>query len=99
MTPQMMKNGYPRLFVVNVTIAGSLQPLVMPPSHNAVIYSLAAGGHFGRASVCRRHRSRRDRLSLMVLCFDIAPRQLSQGGGHCPRLQASRSSSTPSGAC
>ncbi|MCZ7656620.1 MAG: TRAP transporter large permease [Xanthobacteraceae bacterium] len=44
MIPQMIKNGYPRLFAVNVTVAGSIQPLLIPPSHNAVIYSLAAGG-------------------------------------------------------
>lgn len=44
MIPQMIKSGYPRLFAVNVTVAGSLQPLLIPPSHNAVIYSLAAGG-------------------------------------------------------
>src|ERR687892_1299974 len=44
MIPQMVKNGYPRLFAVNVTISGALQPLLIPPSHNAVIYSLAAGG-------------------------------------------------------
>jgi tripartite ATP-independent transporter DctM subunit len=29
---------------VNVTISGSLQPLLVPPSHNMVIYSIAAGG-------------------------------------------------------
>ncbi|TBR28195.1 MAG: TRAP transporter large permease subunit, partial [Reyranella sp.] len=44
MIPQMVRNGYPRLFSVNVTISGSLQALLIPPSHNAVIYSLAAGG-------------------------------------------------------
>ena len=44
MIPQMVKNGYPRLFAVNVTVSGSLQALLIPPSHNAVIYSLAAGG-------------------------------------------------------
>jgi tripartite ATP-independent transporter DctM subunit len=44
MIPQMVKAGYPRLFAVNVTISGSLQPLLIPPSHNMVIYSLAAGG-------------------------------------------------------
>jgi tripartite ATP-independent transporter DctM subunit len=44
MIPQMIRNGYPRLFAVNVTVSGSLQPLLIPPSHNAVIYSLAAGG-------------------------------------------------------
>src|SRR5215204_6766706 len=44
MIPQMIKNGYPRLFAVNVTVAGSLQPLLIPPSHNMIIYSIAAGG-------------------------------------------------------
>ena len=44
MIPQMEKKGYPRLFATNVTICGSLQALLIPPSHNAVIYSLAAGG-------------------------------------------------------
>src|SRR5580765_5728760 len=44
MIPQMIKNGYPRLFAVNITISGSLQPLLLPPSHNMIIYSLAAGG-------------------------------------------------------
>src|SRR6188768_1959373 len=44
MIPQMIKHGYPRLFAVNVTISGSLQPLLLPPSHNMIIYSVAAGG-------------------------------------------------------
>src|SRR3990170_5803703 len=44
MIPQMIKNGYPRLFAVNVTVSGSLQPLLVPPSHNMIIYSIAAGG-------------------------------------------------------
>jgi len=44
MIPQMVRNGYPRVFAVNITICGSLQPLLIPPSHNMVIYSLAAGG-------------------------------------------------------
>jgi tripartite ATP-independent transporter DctM subunit len=44
MIPQMVKAGYPRVFATNVTICGSVQALMIPPSHNAVIYSLAAGG-------------------------------------------------------
>ena len=44
MIPQMVKQGYPRVFATNVTICGSVQALLIPPSHNAVIYSLAAGG-------------------------------------------------------
>jgi tripartite ATP-independent transporter DctM subunit len=77
MIPQMIKNGYPRLFAVNVTIAGSLQPLLLPPSHNAVIYSLAAGGtisisHLFMAGIIPGLLLG---LSLMALCLIIARRQ------------------------
>ncbi len=44
MIPQMVKAGFPKVFATNVTICGSVQALLIPPSHNAVIYSLAAGG-------------------------------------------------------
>ncbi len=44
MIPQMERNGYPRVFATNVTITASVQALLVPPSHNAVIYSLATGG-------------------------------------------------------
>ena len=77
MIPQMIKNGYPRLFAVNVTISGSLQPLLIPPSHNAVIYSLAAGGtisvaHLFMAGIIPGLLLG---LSLMILCLIIAHRQ------------------------
>ena len=44
MIPQMVKAGFPRVFATNVTICGSVQALLIPPSHNAVIYAVAAGG-------------------------------------------------------
>ena len=44
MIPQMEKAGYPRVFATNVTISASVQAIMVPPSHNAVIYSLATGG-------------------------------------------------------
>src|SRR5712692_1396299 len=44
MIPQMEKVGFPRVFATNVTISASVQALLVPPSHNAVIYSLATGG-------------------------------------------------------
>ena len=74
MIPQMIKNGYPRLFAVNVTIAGSLQPLLIPPSHNAVIYSLAAGGTISVAHlfIAGIIPGLLLGLSLMFLCFYIA---------------------------
>jgi tripartite ATP-independent transporter DctM subunit len=42
--PEMEKKGYPRPFATAVTISGSVQAILIPPSHNAVLYSLAAGG-------------------------------------------------------
>ena len=51
MIPQMEKSGYPRVFSTNVTIAASVQGLLVPPSHNAVIYSLATGGTISIAAL------------------------------------------------
>lgn len=49
--PEMEKQGYPRPFATAVTVAGSVQAILIPPSHNAVIYSLAAGGSVSIASL------------------------------------------------
>ncbi len=42
--PTMAENGYDRDFSVAVTVASSTQGIILPPSHNAILYSLAAGG-------------------------------------------------------
>jgi tripartite ATP-independent transporter DctM subunit len=42
--PMMKKQGYDDAFSVNVTITSSTQGIIIPPSHNAVIYAYAAGG-------------------------------------------------------
>ena len=44
MIPQMVRNGYSAVFATNVTICGSVQAILVPPSHNSVIYSIATGG-------------------------------------------------------
>ncbi|HJU30603.1 MAG TPA: TRAP transporter large permease [Hyphomicrobiaceae bacterium] len=90
MIPQMIKNGYPRLFAVNVTISGSLQPLLIPPSHNAVIYSLAAGGtvsvaHLFIAGVIPGLLMG---VSLMALCLVIAYRDNFPKGEVIPLREA-----------
>ena len=51
MIPQMAAKGYPRVFATNVTISSSLQAIIIPPSHNTVIYSLATGGTVSIASL------------------------------------------------
>ncbi|HWU76660.1 MAG TPA: TRAP transporter large permease [Rhodanobacter sp.] len=44
MIPQMVKRGYDRDFAVNVSITAALVALVVPPSHNLILFSAAAGG-------------------------------------------------------
>jgi len=44
MIPEMEKAGYPRVFATCVTVSGSVQAILIPPSHNAVIFSFATGG-------------------------------------------------------
>jgi len=90
MIPQMIKNGYPRLFAVNVTISGSLQPLLVPPSHNMIIYSIAAGGtisvaHLFMAGIIPALLLG---LSLIILVLIIAQRQDFPKGEVVPLRQA-----------
>lgn len=42
--PVMVKAGYDRDFSVALTIASSVEGILVPPSHNMVIYAMAAGG-------------------------------------------------------
>ena len=44
MIPQMVQRGYDRDFAVNVCITAALVALLVPPSHNLILYSAAAGG-------------------------------------------------------
>jgi tripartite ATP-independent transporter DctM subunit len=90
MIPQMIKNGYPRLFAVNVTVSGSLQPLLIPPSHNAVIYSLAAGGTISIADLFLAGAipGFMIGLSLMVLVLIIARKHNFPKGDVIPLRQS-----------
>lgn len=42
--PMMKDAGYDKDYAVNVTVTSSLAGIVIPPSHNMVLYALAAGG-------------------------------------------------------
>ncbi len=76
MIPQMEKTGYPRVFATNVTISASVQALLVPPSHNAVIYSLATGGTISIISLFMAGVMPGLLLgaSLIVLCLVLAYR-------------------------
>lgn len=42
--PLMKKKGYPADFATAVTVSGSVQGIIIPPSQNMIYYALAAGG-------------------------------------------------------
>ncbi len=42
--PMMDQKGYDRDFSVCVTVTSSTQGIIIPPSHNAILYAFAAGG-------------------------------------------------------
>lgn len=43
MIPMMKKSGYDEKFATSLTISSSVQGILLPPSHNMIIYALAAG--------------------------------------------------------
>jgi tripartite ATP-independent transporter DctM subunit len=51
MIPQMVKRGFDRDFAVNVSITASLVALLVPPSHNLILYSASAGGSISIADL------------------------------------------------
>jgi tripartite ATP-independent transporter DctM subunit len=44
MIPQMIARGYDRDFAVSVTVSAAIVALLVPPSHNLILYSASAGG-------------------------------------------------------
>lgn len=44
MIPMMTKKGYSKEFATGLTTAAAIQGVVVPPSHNLILYSLASGG-------------------------------------------------------
>jgi len=44
MIPQMVARGYDRDYAVNVCMTAALVALLVPPSHNLILFSAAAGG-------------------------------------------------------
>ncbi|WP_181708121.1 TRAP transporter large permease [Chthonobacter rhizosphaerae] len=51
MIPQMEKRGYDKDYAVNVTVNSAIIALMIPPSHNMIIYSIAAGGNVSVADL------------------------------------------------
>ncbi|CAM3313318.1 hypothetical protein BZK31_04320 [Pseudomonas floridensis] len=90
--PEMERNGYPRDFSTAVTVSGSVQALLTPPSHNSVLYSLAAGGTVSIASLFMAGIMPGLLLSavMMGLCMIFARKRNYPKGEVIPMRQALR---------
>ena len=51
MIPQMEERGYGKDYAVNITVVSSIIALMLPPSHNLIIYSISAGGKISIADL------------------------------------------------
>ena len=51
MVPQMKQRGYGADYAVNITVVSSIIALMIPPSHNLIIYSIAGGGRISIADL------------------------------------------------
>ena len=88
--PEMERQGYPRDFATAVTVSGSVQAILIPPSHNAVLYSLAAGGTVSIAAlfIAGVLPGLLMGLTLAVLCLIVAKKNNYPKGEVVPLRQA-----------
>ncbi|WVT75847.1 TRAP transporter large permease (plasmid) [Sinorhizobium chiapasense] len=77
MIPQMAKRGYDRDYAVNVTVNAAIIALMVPPSHNMILYSIAAGGNVSVADLFTAGiiPGLLLALSLMVTAYVVARRR------------------------
>ncbi|KRD60347.1 TRAP transporter large permease [Ensifer sp. ENS10] len=77
MIPQMAKRGYDRDYAVNVTVNAAIIALMVPPSHNMILYSIAAGGNVSVADLFTAGiiPGLLLALSLMVTAYIVARRR------------------------
>jgi tripartite ATP-independent transporter DctM subunit len=77
MVPQMKARGYGADYAVNITIVASIIALMIPPSHNMIIYSIAGGGKISIADLFTAGilPGLLLALSLMVAAYLVAKRR------------------------
>jgi tripartite ATP-independent transporter DctM subunit len=92
MIPEMVKKGYPRDFATALTVSGSIQATLIPPSHNAVIYSMAAGGSISVAALFMAGvlPGLLLGLTLSIYCLYVARKRNYPKGESIPMRQALR---------
>lgn len=73
MIPMMVRKGYDREFSTAITIASSTQGIIIPPSHNMVIYAMVAGNvSVGKLFLAGYIPGIMVGLALMATCYYLA---------------------------
>lgn len=73
LVPVMKDKGYDADYAVNVTVTSSIAGIIIPPSHNMIIYALAAGaGVAGTVSISQLFLAGVVPGVLMCLCLAVA---------------------------
>jgi tripartite ATP-independent transporter DctM subunit len=89
MIPIMKKKGYDPDYSVAVTVSSACQGIIIPPSHNVIIYSLAAGGiSVGRLFLGGIVPGIVLGIALMVISYVIAVRRGYPKEGKFTRTEA-----------
>ena len=90
--PMMVEKGYHRDFSVAVTVTSSTQGIIIPPSHNAILYSLAAGGTVSIQALflAGYFPGLLIGVTLMVLCHVVARRRGYPAEARLPAREAAR---------
>jgi tripartite ATP-independent transporter DctM subunit len=90
--PMMVKQGYSPDFSVGLTVTTACQGLLIPPSHNMVIYALAAGGGvtIGSLFMAGAVPGMFLGLCMLVFCFVMRKHYNFPEGVRTPRNQWAR---------
>ncbi len=73
LVPVMKDKGYDADYAVNVTVTSSIAGIIIPPSHNMIIYALAAGaGVAGSVSISQLFLAGVVPGVLMCICLAVA---------------------------
>lgn len=90
--PMMVKQGYSPDFSVGLTVTTACQGLLIPPSHNMVIYALAAGGGvtIGSLFMAGAVPGMFLGLCMLVFCFVMRKHYNFPEGVRTPRDQWAR---------
>ena len=87
--PMMEEAGYDKDFSIAVTVASSCQGLIIPPSHNMVLYSMAAGGVSIGSLFCAGYvPGILLGIFIMVMCYVISKKKNYPKGKKLPFKEA-----------